>query len=126
MIDIDQFIIPISDSPTRKTKLEVTIIALAYCEGVRKSNFGTIEKNLLIPRVLLNSNKRFCNVVQVAYALEVETDVAGCHRDLEISIPITIASIPLNFVGETSTSDQTYSFAFTPPVHVCDDCEFSR
>lgn len=85
------------------------------------SSFATIEKDLMIPRVLLNSNKRFCNVVQVSYTLEVETDVSGCHRDMELSIPITIGSIPLNFVNDSLTPNQPYSFAFTPPVHVSND-----
>ncbi|XP_017856116.1 PREDICTED: arrestin domain-containing protein 2-like [Drosophila arizonae] len=36
-----------------------------------------------------------CKIIQIAYQVEVEARVKGCHRNQAISIPITLGSVPL-------------------------------
>ncbi|EDV93350.1 arrestin domain-containing protein 2 [Drosophila grimshawi] len=37
-----------------------------------------------------------CKIIQIAYKVEVEAKVKGCHRNQMISIPVTIGNVPLS------------------------------
>jgi hypothetical protein len=70
-------------------------------EGVEASSSKTIQENFVLPRILVNSNSRFCNVVQVSYDLFVEVQVSGWHNNFKMVFPIVIGSVPIDF-GQTN------------------------
>ncbi|XP_017145460.1 arrestin domain-containing protein 2 [Drosophila miranda] len=37
-----------------------------------------------------------CGIIQIAYQVEVEAQVKGCHTDEQVSVPLTIGSVPLS------------------------------
>lgn len=55
------------------------------------------ETDLMIPGIAMNTNSHLCNVVQIYYELQVEANVSGCHRNILITIPVTIGSVALAF-----------------------------
>lgn len=72
-------------------------------EGVRAASDALIQRDFMIPQIMVTSNSRYCNVVQVSYELVVEADVSGCHTNLEVRIPIVIGSVPI--ISEQSMTD---------------------
>lgn len=79
-----------------KTKFESDDMVESIVEGVKRlTRYKKIHTDLAIPRVLLKSNSRYCNVVQIFYELKVEAILAGCHKSIKLFFPITIGSIPL-------------------------------
>lgn len=67
-----------------------------YAEGVSCGQTVRLENILNIPQIVMSTNTRYCNVVQVSYELKVEAEVPGCRQNIKIEIPITIGSVPLN------------------------------
>jgi hypothetical protein len=72
--------------------------------GVKGSSSSKIEKDLPIPRFFMNSNSKYCNVIQIFYELKVEAQITGFHRNIEIVFPITIGSIPLRYYDQPTPS----------------------
>ena len=54
----------------------------------------------MLPSVLTNSNREFCDVIKVSYRLKVEAVVDGCHMNVKSVFPIVIGTVPLN-LGQT-------------------------
>lgn len=86
-----------SQTPRHKIKSESEKMVEIYVGGVEASRSTKIEKDLKIPEITICSNSEYCKVVQIFYALEVEAVVPGCHSNIDLTFPITIGSIPLNF-----------------------------
>lgn len=86
-----------------------------FKEGVGKSTTKSLTENLQIPRILVNTNNRFCNVVQISYDLKVEAMVSGCHKNIEMVFPIVIGSVPLNLNQTAVYSD--YPDGMTQPPY---------
>lgn len=66
-------------------------------EGVKESSSITIEKDLIIPHMVICSNDKYCSVVQISYEVKVEGVISGCHGNgnAEIKFPITLGAVPL-------------------------------
>lgn len=64
-------------------------------KGVSASSDVSIQRDFMIPPIMVMSNSRYCNVIQVSYEIVVEADVSGCHTNLEVRIPIVIGSVPI-------------------------------
>jgi hypothetical protein len=86
-----------------------------FKEGVGTSTTKSLTENLQIPSILVNTNNRFCNVVQISYDLKVEAMVAGCHKNIEMVFPIVIGSVPLDLNQTTVYSD--YPVGMTQPSY---------
>ena len=67
-----------------------------FVDGVGASTSKTIVENLLLPGNLVNTNNRFCNVIEVTYDLKIEAETSGCHTNFEMIFPIVIGTVPLN------------------------------
>lgn len=65
-----------------------------YGEGVSKLSSDTIVKNLKLPKTLIKSNKRSCDIIQVSYELKIEGQVLGFHLDIDFNFTIAMGSIP--------------------------------
>jgi hypothetical protein len=91
-----------SDTPHSKSRCETEKMVSICTEGVGEAKSKTIEKMLVIPGIMLSSNERYCRVVQVFYVVKVEAISSGCHNNPELTIPITIGTVPLNFNNNES------------------------
>lgn len=111
-----------SQTPYSKTKTETESMSQIFVEGVKACSSVTLEPLLTIPRIMTNSNERFCSVVQVSYEIKVEAQVSGCHANVEIKIPITIGSVPftddLPFTQVPQIEMSSPSAPLLPPVSV--------
>lgn len=45
----------------------------------------------VIPPTLVN----VCKVIQVTYRLNFDIRVSGCHRNVEVAVPIVVGTIPI-------------------------------
>lgn len=88
-----------SSTPETKTRTSIDKIFEIALEGARKSQTNIIDCRITIPPNLVNSNSRFCRVVQVSYNIEVESCVSECHSNPKLYLPVTIGSVG---VGEIS------------------------
>lgn len=92
-----------SDTPQTKMKYEhESMVELYLDQGCNEASSSTIEKDLVIPRILMSSNNSYCRVVQVTYELKVKGISSGCNGNIEMSFPITIGSVPLSFHQTTT------------------------
>lgn len=71
-------------------------MAEIFIDGVKAASNISFQKDLQIPRILMASNSRYCNVVQITYELKIEALTSGCGSNPTIKIPITIGSVPMN------------------------------
>lgn len=95
-----------SQTPYRKTKVEVDKMTEISVAGVGASSFKELKIILPIPQVLLSSNNRYCDVVEISYEVKIEAVVSGLHRNISLKFPIEIGSIPLKLnLDSTSPSD---------------------
>lgn len=85
------------NSSSSHRKLEVEKIVEVFGGGVKKKCSKIIEENLLIPRLQMNSNERYCDAIQVSYGVEVEAEISGSHKNIFVFIPIVIGSKSLSF-----------------------------
>jgi hypothetical protein len=88
-----------------ETKSKLKRVSEAHCEGVKGSSSVKFEQDLIIPQNILSSSEKYCRVVQIAYELKIIGVTRGLHQDVEISIPITIGSIPINFAIASSVPE---------------------
>ncbi|KAG5676252.1 hypothetical protein PVAND_006101 [Polypedilum vanderplanki] len=89
-----------SHTPEQKTRTETDKIVELHTDGVNKYRTIELQQNLEIPRVMLNSNGRFCRIVHVEYYFNVEPVLDGCHSNFKIKIPIEIGSVPIRLSNE--------------------------
>jgi Arrestin (or S-antigen), C-terminal domain len=73
-------------------------------DGVREHEDTTVECSLQIPDNLPLSNNLCSRIVQVSYELQVRAVSSGFHRDVVLNVPITIGSVPIEFVNEGRSS----------------------
>ena len=66
-------------------------------QGVEKRTTAHFIKELIVPLILKNTNTMHCDVLQITYELKVTCVIAGRLVDAEVSFPITLGSVPLNF-----------------------------
>jgi hypothetical protein len=86
-------------------------VAKIQGDGVKPESSARIEMDLVIPQILMASNIRFCEVVQIYYFLEVKATFWGCRKSIEFMIPITIGAIP---IGQNSQSVRCYVNSIQP------------
>lgn len=86
--------------------------------GVAPGKNVKFEADLLIPANAINSNREFCDIIEVKYEFKVEAIVAGCHMNIETIVPITILSVPLRSSEESTTlNDNSASQPSAPPMY---------
>ncbi|KAL7040027.1 hypothetical protein ACKWTF_000224 [Chironomus riparius] len=83
-----------SHDPIAK-KVENEKIFVAYAAGVKQGESKSFNVKFYIPLSMKSSNRRYCPIIAIDYAIEVIGEVNGYHRNLTILFPITIASLPL-------------------------------
>jgi len=83
-----------SHDPTAK-KVEDEKIFVAYAAGVKQGESKSLNVKFYIPMSMKSSNRRYCPIIAIDYAIEVIGEVNGYHKNLIILFPITIASLPL-------------------------------
>lgn len=91
-----------------------------FVDGVKEASSTTIEKELIIPQIMMCSNDKFCRVIQINYKIEVEAKVPGCHGNIEMPFEITIGTVPLRF-GQTYTNgthSPPYENNFVNPIPI--------
>lgn len=103
-----------SRTPRHKTRVNEDNMFEVFERGVSSDGNVTFETNVVIPGIAMSSNIRYCNVVQIAYELVVETSVSGCHKNVVIIIPVTIGSVALNFNNTYASSNQTVTNVVMP------------
>lgn len=85
-----------SQTPYSKTKFETDDIVEVFTDGVKRlTGFKKIEKDLVVPKVLLKSNTLYCKTVKIFYELEVDAILAGLHKKIKLFFPIVVGSVPL-------------------------------
>lgn len=89
-----------------------------YEKGVSTNENVSFEVDLAIPGIAMNSNNRFCNVVQITYELFIGAQISGCHKNIEMSIPVTIGSVPLDFNRVEISNEFNLSFPSAPPAPI--------
>lgn len=107
-----------SSTPETKTKSDTEKITEITIEGCRKGQTNIIDCVATIPGVMINSNARFCRVVQVSYYLEIEGVVGGCHSNPKLQFPITIGSVGIGDVNTFNAVPVAYPNA--PGVYPID------
>lgn len=89
-----------SQTPRVESKFETDDIVEIFAEGVKRSTaFKKVEKDLVLPKVMLKSNRRCCECVKIFYELKVEALLsmrAGYRQSVKMFFPIVIGSIPIN------------------------------
>lgn len=83
-----------SHDPIAK-KVENEKIFVAYAAGVKPGETKNFNVKFYIPLSMKSSNRRYCPIIAIDYAIEVIGEVNGYHKNLIILFPITIASLPL-------------------------------
>lgn len=83
-----------SHDPIAK-KVENEKIFVANAAGVKPGETKTFNVKFYIPLSMKSSNRRYCPIIAIDYAIEVIGEVNGYHKNLIILFPITIASLPL-------------------------------
>jgi len=84
-----------SQTPTRKTKEEVTNAAEIRCGSVKKRDKGQFDQKILIPAVP-PTNLNYCRVLNVSYEVHVTAKISGMHGNPVLKLPVTIGTVPLN------------------------------
>lgn len=97
-----------SSTPETKTRTDTTKIFEVYVEGAPKGQTNVIDCTVTIPHSIVNSNSRFCRVVQVSYFIELESVVSECHSNPKIKIPITIGTVGIGEVDNTFNAFPIY------------------
>lgn len=92
-----------SHTPERKTRSDTEKMVEKVTEGVKGGGTNCIQTTFEIPQSMMLSNGRFCQVVTVSYAMEIEAIVDGCHSNPEVIFSIVIGSIPINFDTQYTT-----------------------
>ena len=69
---------------------------MIFGQGVEKGRSETIQEILKLPKNLMPSNSRTCQIVQVSYHVEVEAIVSGCHKNVVLRTPVVIGTVPIN------------------------------
>lgn len=85
-----------SEIPSHKLKLEEEEISDISVDGVKAASTVSFQKHLCIPQLILTSNDRLCNVLQVTYEVKIEAIIQGCGESPILEIPITIGTIPID------------------------------
>ncbi|XP_070495146.1 arrestin domain-containing protein 17-like isoform X2 [Chironomus tepperi] len=83
-----------SHDPIAK-KVEDEKIFVANAAGVKPGETKSFNVKFYIPLSMKSSNRRYCPIIAIDYAIEVIGEVNGYHKNLIILFPITIASLPL-------------------------------
>jgi Arrestin (or S-antigen), N-terminal domain/Arrestin (or S-antigen), C-terminal domain len=86
-----------SHTPEYKTRFDSEKMVKYQAGGCRRGEEQIINCELTLPMTMLKSNSTFCRVVQISYEVIIEGVTGGCSKNLRMSIPIEIGSIPLNF-----------------------------
>lgn len=60
--------------------------------GVKGGRSLTLESSLKIPSDVNSSNSRICSNLQINYELYVTAFASGFHKNISVSVPITIIS----------------------------------
>lgn len=106
--------------------MEVQSIAKVTFQGCQRESSASFDASLMVPYAIPNSNKKFCEIVQISYELRVEAENAGCCADLGIIIPITIGSIALTGSNYQNGADRAISSSVNPSAPFLggqtDDC----
>lgn len=90
------------------------MVELFLGSGCKETSSVTIEKDLVIPQIMMSSNDRYCRVVQLTYELVVEAFVPGCHGNVEMTFPITIGSVPFIVQQPSAPHQNNFAIASAP------------
>lgn len=102
--------------------MEIHNLVDAYADGVHKTSNATVEKDIFVPSSIGNSSTKFSRIIQISYDLKVVAEVFGLHHNVEVIVPITIGTVPINFNNQDIssytpvTTPVTTMPAFTPPL----------
>lgn len=106
-----------SQTPRPKTKLEIEKIVEVFVAGVDPSSSNVVERYLVLPPSMPNSNEQFCDVVQITYELKVEGETPAFSNNIELSLPITIGSVQFNNDQQHGVAAASSSNASAPRPH---------
>lgn len=106
--------------PFIKTVYREEDLVYVTAEGVAKRSDVSFVKELKVPPNTAFSNSNNCNVLQVSYVVTVEAQISGFRRNIEVSVPIRIGSIPLQLGPQvhqhtTSSSAPLMDFSMEYP-----------
>lgn len=88
-----------SDMPEPNAKYEIQDLVKVTAPRIGGKVKSVHDGQLQIPYHIDMSNSHCCRVVQISYELRVEAVTVGCHGNIEITTPITIGSVPLQFIA---------------------------
>lgn len=116
MCQLKQIVSYHSTSPDGMKKDKTDVVKFKCEEPVPKHDSRTWEVKLRIPPVQA-SMLQSCSIIDVYYRMEVITVPRGPHKNLEITFPILIGTIPFvqNVVHHESTSAVAMSMAAAVP-----------
>ncbi|KAG5667605.1 hypothetical protein PVAND_015581 [Polypedilum vanderplanki] len=82
--------------PWERTKIdEVTLIEIVR-RGVTNHENINLDYNIAVPRNSVNSNARYCKIIQIEYFVRIEGIVDQFHTNIIVDIPIEIGSIGIS------------------------------
>lgn len=81
-------------------------------DGVAGKSKAQMTFSFAVPEIE-PTNVKFCKYINMTYELAIIAEVKGLHRNLVLTIPITIGTIPLTGFEAASTSEPppTYEYA---------------
>lgn len=118
-VNFKRFIRYNSHTPQHQTKTDIDKMVEAYASGVESGDTKNFTVELQVPQITMNSNDRFCNIVQITYELKVEAEISGCHQNVTMLFPIVIGTVPFGTSAQSLAQPQIQAFPsapYYPPV----------
>lgn len=109
--------------PERKSRSDTIKVAQMVLGGVEPNGSFTWNERLTVPS-LPPSYLRNCNIIDVAYSLLIEVRIPGLHKNMNVTIPVVLGTIPIYSFqpGAVSPSAPAAIQEFDPPSY--EECAF--
>lgn len=83
----------ISSDPVTKDKVKKSKVIDSLAEGVKKNSEVKIEHFFQIPRDIMTTNRKYCEVYQISYEIKIVASTSGCSSSIVLKLPITIGNV---------------------------------
>ncbi|XP_014254041.1 arrestin domain-containing protein 3-like [Cimex lectularius] len=103
--------------PRQDTKLDVVDLIKLQVEGVAGGGSKTTTHNLALPEMPY-VNVDACSIIDITFALKVKAVVGGCHKNLELEVPLVLGTVPIYEGGPPPTMGATLPQNVVPQSNI--------
>ncbi|XP_017140076.1 arrestin domain-containing protein 3 [Drosophila miranda] len=111
-VRLTMVVIYYSRPPCPDTNKDRFVVAQKAGEGVSKNSRKQFTFDLKVPATPPTCFN-LCSIIQIAYQVEAEVKVKGCHSGQSVHMPVTIGSVPLT--KELQKQPSTWEGDLLPP-----------